>query len=102
MTVTCVYVHVKSDMVDSFVNATIENHKESVKEPGNLRFDLIQQSDDPCRFMIYEAYESEMAAADHKNTAHYRIWRDTVAGFMAEPRQGVKYKIIEPSDRTRW
>jgi len=102
MTVTCVYVHVKPDMVDSFVNETIANHCESVKEPGNLRFDFVRQADDPCRFMIYEAYESEVAAADHKNTAHYLIWRDNVAGFMAEPRKGVKYKIIEPSDRTRW
>jgi autoinducer 2-degrading protein len=102
MIVTCVYVHVKPDVIDSFVNATIANHKESVKEAGNLRFDFIQQSDDPCRFMIYEAYESEVAVANHKNTPHYLQWRDTVADFMSEPRQGVKYKIIEPSDRTRW
>ena len=102
MIVTCVYVHVKPDAVDSFINATISNHRESVKEPGNLRFDFIQQADDPCRFMIYEAYESEKAAADHKNSSHYMIWRDTVADFMAEPRKGVRYNIIEPSDRTRW
>jgi (4S)-4-hydroxy-5-phosphonooxypentane-2,3-dione isomerase len=102
MIVTCVYVNVKPDSVDSFINATIRNHGESVKEPGNLRFDFIQQADDPCRFMIYEAYESEQAAADHKNTHHYTQWRDTVAEFMAEPRKGVRYNIIEPSDRTRW
>jgi len=102
MIVTCVYVSVKPDSVDSFINATIRNHRESVKEPGNLRFDFIQQGDDPCRFMIYEAYESEQAAADHKNTHHYASWRDTVAEFMAEPRKGVRYNIIEPSDMTRW
>jgi (4S)-4-hydroxy-5-phosphonooxypentane-2,3-dione isomerase len=102
MITTCVYVNVKADAVDSFINATIMNHRESIKEPGNLRFDFVQQVDDPCRFMIYEAYESEQAAAEHKNTRHYQVWRDTVADFMAEPRKGVKYNIIEPSDRSRW
>jgi autoinducer 2-degrading protein len=102
MTLTCVYVHVKSDAVDKFINATISNHSKTVKEPGNLRFDFIQQADDPCRFMIYEVFEDEKAVADHKNTSHYLTWRDTVADFMSEPRQGVKYKIVEPSDRTRW
>jgi autoinducer 2-degrading protein len=102
MIVTCVYVHVKPDSVDSFINATIRNHRASVKETGNLRFDLVQQADDACRFMIYEAYESEQAAADHKNTTHYAEWRDAVADFMAEPRKGVRYNIIEPSERSRW
>jgi autoinducer 2-degrading protein len=102
MIVTCVYIRVKPDAVDKFINATIRNHRESVKEPGNLRFDFIQQADDPGRFMIYEAYESEQAAAEHKNTAHYLAWRDTVADYMDEPRKGVRYNIIEPSDRTRW
>jgi autoinducer 2-degrading protein len=96
MIVTCVYVNVKSGAIKSFIDATVANHLESVKEPGNLRFDFIQQSDDPCRFMIYEAYESEEAAASHKNTAHYLKWRDTVKDFMAERRQGVKYNILVP------
>jgi (4S)-4-hydroxy-5-phosphonooxypentane-2,3-dione isomerase len=102
MIVTCVYVHVKPDEVNSFIDATIANHLESVREHGNLRFDLIQQADDPCRFMIYEAYESGAAAANHKTTTHYLRWRDIVKDYMAEPRQGVKYNIIEPNDRTRW
>ncbi len=102
MIVTCVYVHVNPENVDSFINATKINHLESVKEPGNLRFDFIQQVDDPCRFMIYEAYETEDASQTHKNTAHYLKWRETVADFMAEPRQGVKYNIIEPNDTIRW
>jgi autoinducer 2-degrading protein len=89
-------------VIDSFINATIANQRESVKEPGNLRFDFIQQADDPCRFMLYEAYESEEAAAAHKNTSHYLRWRENVKNFMADPRQGIKYNIIEPSDRTRW
>jgi autoinducer 2-degrading protein len=102
MIVTCVHVHIKPDSVDSFIEASILNHRGSVKEPGNLRFDLIQQSDDPTRFMLYEAYESEEAAALHKTLDHYLQWRESVKDMMAEPRYGVKYKIIEPGDRTRW
>ena len=102
MLTTCVYVHVKTEKIDGFILATIENHCQSVKEPGNLRFDFIQQADDPSRFMLYEAYESEEAATAHKNTVHYLKWRNTVNDFLAEPRTGVKYKIIEPNDRTKW
>ncbi len=102
MIVTCVYVKVKPESVEGFIKATIANHKGSVKEPGNLRFDLIQQADDPTRFMIYEAYESEEAAAAHKNTSHYLEWRDAVKDMMFEPRQGVRYNIIEPKDRSAW
>jgi autoinducer 2-degrading protein len=89
-------------MIDNFINATIDNHCQTIKEPGNLRFDFIQQADDPCRFMLYEAYESEEASAAHKTTPHYLLWRDTVADYMSEPRQGIKYQIIAPSDRSRW
>jgi (4S)-4-hydroxy-5-phosphonooxypentane-2,3-dione isomerase len=99
MTVTCVYVHVKPEFIKAFIDATRENHLESVKEPGNLRFDLIQQVNDPGRFMIYEAYNSEEAAAAHKTTPHYLTWRDRVNDFMAEPRNGVKYHIIEPQGK---
>ena len=102
MIVTCVYVHVKPDVVDRFINETIINHRETVKESGNIRFDFIQQADDPGRFMIYEVFESETAVADHKNTAHYLNWRDAVADYMAEPRNGVRYNIIEPGDNSRW
>ena len=102
MVVTCVYIHVKSDSVDRFINETIINYRATVKEPGNVRFDFIQQSDDRCRFMLYEVFESEQAIADHKNTSHYQVWRDAVADFMEEPRKGIKYNIIEPSDVTRW
>jgi autoinducer 2-degrading protein len=102
MIVTCVYINVLPDAIDSFIDSTTENHLESVKESGNLRFDLIQQADDPCRFMLYEAYETEEAAAKHKTTPHYIKWRNYVNEFMAEPRQGVKYIIIEPGDKSRW
>jgi len=102
MIVTCVYVHVKPDSIEKFIEATTSNHLESVKEKGNLRFDLIRQADDENRFMIYEAYESEEAAAAHKNTPHYLLWRDTVKDLMAEPRQGVKYTILQPQERSKW
>ena len=102
MIVTCVYVHVKSESVEDFIKASTENHLESVKESGNLRFDFLQQADDPCRFLIYESYESEEAAAAHKNTPHYLKWRDTVQNMMAETRKGVKYNILQPSDISKW
>jgi len=102
MIVTCVYVIVKPDSVQEFIKASTLNHMESVKEPGNLRFDLIQQDDDPCRFMFYEAYESDDAASAHKNTPHYLKWRETVQNMMAEPRKGVRYNIIQPDDRLKW
>jgi autoinducer 2-degrading protein len=102
MIVTCVYVNVKAESVTEFIDLTAVNHRESVKEPGNLRFDLIQQADDPCRFMIYEAYESEEAAINHKSTLHYLKWRDEVADLMIEPRHGVRYNIVEPADKQEW
>jgi autoinducer 2-degrading protein len=102
MIVTCVYINVKPDLISGFVDVTTANHVESIKEPGNLRFDLVRQTDDPCRFMLYEAYESEEAAAAHKNTAHYLKWRDTVNDMMAEPRIGVRYTIIQPNDKSKW
>jgi len=97
MVATCVYVHVKAECISDFINASTLNHNGAVKEDRNLRFDFIQQSDDPCRFMLYEAYESEEAAAAHKSTPHYLKWRDTVQNMMAGPRQGVKYNILQPS-----
>jgi len=102
MIVTCVHIHVKPDDINRFVDVTSENHSESIKEPGNLRFDLLQQTEDPCRFMLYEAYESEEAAANHKNTVHYATWRDTVSDWMAGPRKGIKYNIVAPSDKAEW
>jgi (4S)-4-hydroxy-5-phosphonooxypentane-2,3-dione isomerase len=102
MIVTCVYVHVKPESVNDFIEASVLNHKGSVKEPGNLRFDFVQQADDPYRFMLYEAFESEEAVTLHKTTDHYIKWRDTVKEMMAEQRYGVKYNIIEPKLRSEW
>lgn len=96
MQVTLVHVHVKADHVDDFINATKRNHEASVNEPGNLRFDVLQSADDPTRFLLYEAYATAQAAADHKQTAHYRAWRDAVGDWMASPRQGIPYHGLLP------
>ncbi|MDZ7635361.1 MAG: antibiotic biosynthesis monooxygenase [Bacteroidales bacterium] len=72
------------------------------REPGNVRFDVLQQADDNSRFMIYEVFESEEAAKAHKEMPHYLRWRDTVKEFMADERFGVRYNIIEPSERSEW
>jgi autoinducer 2-degrading protein len=102
MVVTCVHVLVKRENIDDFIDATRKNHKESVKEPGNLRFDVLQDLDDPSRFLIYEAYESDEAASEHKKTPHYLAWRETVADWMDQPRKGIKHRVICPSDIEKW
>ena len=94
MRITCVYVYVKPENVEQFRGAILENQKGTVLEPGNIRFDVLQQADDPCRFMIYEVFESDEAVMMHKETPHYLKWRDTVQDFMAEPRTGVKYNLL--------
>jgi autoinducer 2-degrading protein len=99
MIVTCVYIHVKPEAVEDFIKASAANHRESIKEPGNIRFDFVQQADDNTKFMLYEAYETEEAAASHKNTPHYSAWREAVKDMMAQPRYGVKYKILMPEKR---
>ncbi len=101
MIVTCIYVHVKPEFIDKFIEASVMNCRESSKEEGNFRFDLSQQQDDPCRFLLYEAYVDEAAAAAHKNTPQYLRWRQAVGDMMASPRSGVRYNVIEPPERTR-
>ena len=96
MQVTLVHVHVKPEFVDAFIAATRANHEGSVKEPGNRRFDVLQNPEDPTRFILYEAYVSAEDAAAHKQTAHYAAWRDAVAGMVAEPRTGVPMNGLFP------
>jgi autoinducer 2-degrading protein len=96
MIVTIVHVEVRPENVDEFIRATTENHFESVKEAGNLRFDVLRNDADPNRFALYEAYENEESAAAHKKTAHYLKWRETVAPWMAKPREGIRHKAIVP------
>ncbi|MGZ8160496.1 MAG: antibiotic biosynthesis monooxygenase, partial [Methylobacter sp.] len=89
-------VHVDSAHIDDFIAATKLNHEASIQEPGNRRFDILQSPENPGHFILYEAYASEEDAAAHKETAHYLAWRDTVAPWMAEPRQGIRYHGLFP------
>jgi autoinducer 2-degrading protein len=98
MLVVHVFVHVLADQVEAFKAATIENARNSVQEPGIARFDVIQQRDDPTRFVLVEVYRTDAAPALHKETAHYQRWRDTVAPMMASPRQSIQYTNIYPED----
>ena len=98
MLVVHVYVHVKEESVDAFKQATIENAQNSVNEPGIARFDVVQQQDDPTRFILIEVYRDDEAPARHKETAHYQTWRDTVAPMMATPRTNTKSTNVFPDD----
>src|SRR5215471_2514581 len=91
-------VHVKPESVEAFKQATLANARESIKETGIARFDVIQQQDDPTRFVFIEAYRTAEAPAAHKETRHYQTWRDTVAPMMAEPRSSVKCENAFPAD----
>lgn len=96
MHVTLVHVQVKPAHIDDFIAATRLNHEASIHELGNCRFDVLQSTGNPAHFILYEAYNSPEAAASHKQTAHYLAWRDTVAEWMAEPRQGVRFEGLFP------
>ena len=96
MLIVHVHVHVKAECVDAFKAATITNARNSVLEPGVLRFDVVQQADDPTKFVLLEIYRDAAASAAHKESAHYPIWRDTVASMMAEQRVGVKFNSVFP------
>ena len=98
MLIVHVHARVKPEFVDAFKQATVENARNSVKESGIARFDVIQQSDDPTCFVLVEVYRTADAPAQHKQTAHYLKWRDTVAEMMAEPRGSVKYANVFPDD----
>ncbi len=99
MLIVHVFVHVKPQDVENFKAASLENASESVKEPGVARFDVIQQADDPNRFVLVEVYRTADDPARHKETAHYQKWRDTVADMMAEPRSAIKYTNIFPDEK---
>ena len=98
MLIVHVHVHVKPDRVEAFEQATLVNAQASLQEPGIARFDLLQQQDDPSRFVLVEAYRTPEAPARHKETSHYAVWRDAVAPWMAEPRTSVKFINVAPGD----
>lgn len=94
--VTIVHVWVKSENIREFINTTKINHQFSIQESGNLRFDVLQSPEDPQKFILYEAYIDKDAAAAHKATQHYLTWRETVADWMAQPREGINYCGLYP------
>ncbi|HEV2208188.1 MAG TPA: antibiotic biosynthesis monooxygenase [Verrucomicrobiae bacterium] len=99
MLVVHVQVQVKPEAIEAFKAATLANAHASLKEPGIARFDILQQPDDPTRFLFVEVYRTTDAPAAHKQTAHYATWRDTVAPMMAQPRTSVKFNNLFPDDR---
>ncbi len=102
MIVTIVEIKVKEEFLEPFIEITRYNHKHSVEEEGNLRFDILQHIDDPKRFTLYEAYKNEESAAAHKKTRHYLKWKDMVAEWMAKPRKGIRHRVIEPNSVSQW
>lgn len=96
MHVTLVHIHVKPEHIADFIAATRLNHQASIQESGNRRFDVLQSPENSAHFLLYEAYVSAEDAAAHKQTAHYLVWRDSVADWMAEPRQGIRYNGLLP------
>jgi autoinducer 2-degrading protein len=98
MLIVQVHVHVKPEFLGEFIEATIDNARNSVREPGIARFDVIQQQDDPTRFVLVEVYRTSDDSARHKQTTHYAHWRDTVVDMMAEPRTSIKYHNRFPDD----
>jgi autoinducer 2-degrading protein len=102
MIVTLVHIWVKGEYKDAFIDATIKNQTETLKEPGNLRFDFLQDGEDPLKFVLYEVFADEQATVAHKATTHYATWRDTVADWMQQPRKGVKHSVISPLDPSAW
>jgi quinol monooxygenase YgiN len=98
MIVVAVYANVKPDMIEAFRDATVENAANSIKEPGIVRFDFIQQTDEPASFLLVEAYKNDDAIAKHKETQHYAKWSAAVESMMAHPRKSVKYTSVFPDD----
>ncbi|MGV3755656.1 MAG: putative quinol monooxygenase [Verrucomicrobiota bacterium] len=101
MLIVHVQVHVKPECIEAFKQATLENARNSVQEAGIARFDVVQQQDNPARFVLVEVYRDASAPAKHKETVHYAQWRDSVAEMMAEPRTSVKYGNVFP-DEAGW
>jgi autoinducer 2-degrading protein len=98
MFIVHVHIRVKPNAIEAFKTATLANARASRQEPGVIRFDVLQQTDEPTRFVLVEIYHDPAAQLAHRETAHYPIWRDTVANLMAEPRNGVKYTDVFPVD----
>ena len=102
MIIVQVHVYVKDEDIEAFKTASIENANKSVLEPGIIRFDIIQQMDDPARFVLIEVYRDDAATLAHKQTEHYTRWRSEVEEMMAEPRYSIKYSEVFPDQIASW
>lgn len=102
MFIVQVHVKVKGNDVDQFIFASHENAVASLQEDGIVRFDVLQDIEDPQKFLLSEVYRDDGAQLEHKNTQHYKKWKEKVAGMMAEPRRSVKYKNIFPDNNLDW
>jgi (4S)-4-hydroxy-5-phosphonooxypentane-2,3-dione isomerase len=102
MIVTIVHIWVKPEFLEKFIEASKENHVNSIKEAGNLRFDLLQDAALPNKFVFYEVFDSPQSVQAHKETPHYIKWRDTVSPWMEKPREGIKHIIIAPEEKSLW
>jgi len=100
--ITAVHVTVVEGSAEAFVEATLDTHRHSIREPGNLRFDVLASAGNPNEFLLYEVYASQADADAHKQTDHYLRWRETVAPLMATPRVGVPYVPLAPTDPAQW
>jgi quinol monooxygenase YgiN len=99
MLILIVNIHIKQESIEAFKAATMENARHSRQEPGVTRFDLLQQTEDPSRFVLYEAYRDQAAVASHKETAHYQVWLKAVDDVFAEPRTRALYSYVSPTDQ---
>jgi (4S)-4-hydroxy-5-phosphonooxypentane-2,3-dione isomerase len=99
MLIVHVFVHVRPDCIGAFAETSARNAAASVQEPGVARFDVLQQLDDPARFVLVEVYRTPDDPGRHKETAHYQAWRDAVEPMMAEPRRSLRYANVFPEDQ---
>ncbi len=102
MLVNAVTVYVKPEHIADFIAASMENHAGSRQESGNFRFDVLQSSDDPARFLLYEVFASQAAVEEHRKTAHYLAWKTKVEPWMAKPREPRWHTIVAPTDPASW
>ncbi len=102
MLIVQVNVQIKEEHIQDFIDASIENASKSINEPGIARFDILQELDNPNKFILNEVYLNDSAPAVHKETAHYKKWKETVADMMSEPRFSIKYSNIYPDDTSVW
>lgn len=98
MYIVHVFVHVKEESIEAFKEVSVENARQSMTEPGIARFDVIQQQDEPDRFVLVEVYHAFEHSVRHKETDHYMRWRDAVAYMMEEPRYSIKFYNVHPND----